>query len=428
MSSQPPHPPGRVNQQPKHGIPEVANSPFSYGKTSTNHTVSKFYDQTIVNSQVAPVAYVLPAEETTFTIPPEYVLKERRIRRTTIIGFVIVLLILSVLFLFTATSASPTVFVLALIPLTVGVGATFWIGKWDPEPLFMRMLVFLWGAVGAVGFAFLFGNLWQMVFPELSSTTILATVQAPIVEEATKSFIVLIIALFFRKYFSGPVDGIVYIMLAGLGFAFTENILYFIQSVFTSGTVGLGATFIMRGLLSPFAHPLFSLPMGILLGIAVEKQYKWGKTLGLYFLGYIPAMILHAIWNTSATLATDIGMYSLFYLTIQLPLFIGAIILVLKFRKEEANKTYRVLTGYGWLGWFTKTEVETLGTWEGRRYTKTWVKTKPEEAQILVHNLNRDAVKLANLKTMIEEGYLLQDDEIKILNRMWEDKQQMLKL
>jgi hypothetical protein len=67
--------------------------------------------------------------------------------------------------------------------------------------------------------------------------------------------------------------------LRGVGFAFTENILYFGRAFLTGADEGLGtgffaagATFIARGVLSPFAHPLFTCCTGIGVGIAVTTR------------------------------------------------------------------------------------------------------------------------------------------------------------
>ena len=87
-------------------------------------------------------------------------------------------------------------------------------------------------------------------------------------------------------------DGIVYAGMVGIGFAFTENILYLAAAY--NGTDGMGpggtealtGTFVLRCLISPFAHPLFTTFTGIGVGIAVGRPqpqpsgswHRWSAT------------------------------------------------------------------------------------------------------------------------------------------------------
>ena len=56
-----------------------------------------------------------------------------------------------------------------------------------------------------------------------------------------------------RHEFDGVLDGIVYAGMVGLGFAFTENVLYYGRTALEGGDV-LAATFFVRGVMAPFAH------------------------------------------------------------------------------------------------------------------------------------------------------------------------------
>src|SRR3546814_12754020 len=49
---------------------------------------------------------------------------------------------------------------------------------------------------------------------------------APITEEATKGLFLVLLVVWKRQEFDGVLDGIVYAGFVGIGFAFTENILY----------------------------------------------------------------------------------------------------------------------------------------------------------------------------------------------------------
>jgi RsiW-degrading membrane proteinase PrsW (M82 family) len=79
--------------------------------------------------------------------------------------------------------------------------------------------------------------------------------------------------LFRRREFDGIIDGIVYAGIVAAGFAFTENILYFGRAFGEEAEMGGSVLFtlILRGVLSPFAHPLFTSMTGIGAGLAANS-------------------------------------------------------------------------------------------------------------------------------------------------------------
>ncbi len=76
-------------------------------------------------------------------------------------------------------------------------------------------------------------------------------------------------------------DGLVYAGMVGIGFAFTENLLYLAASfdggidVGPGGAVALSTTFVVRCLISPFAHPFFTAFIGIGVGLAIASRRTW---------------------------------------------------------------------------------------------------------------------------------------------------------
>jgi hypothetical protein len=84
-------------------------------------------------------------------------------------------------------------------------------------------------------------------------------VVAPVVEEFTKGLFLVGLLLFRRREFDGIVDGVVYAGIVAAGFAFSENILYLGRAVSEPESAGVLATLFVRGVASPFAHPLFHL-------------------------------------------------------------------------------------------------------------------------------------------------------------------------
>lgn len=381
----PTQPAKKSGYQPMQYPTPVVAQPYTQQQPYQPINTQQFYGQTQPS---------LPSSYQKALIPIDDVRKMQRRKTVTTVSVIIGSFLLSLILGLAALTGGSITFFLALIPLSLVVSSTFWIGRWDPEPGFMRIIAFLWGSVGSVIFTMLVTLL--VVEPIFSSNQFSgAVVQAPIVEELAKGIFVLTIALFFKRYMNSPVDGIVYILLVASGFAFTENILYFSQSLAAGGTEALSQTFVLRGILSPFAHSLFSLPMGILLGLAVRKHYKTGKIMLMFLAGYVPAMCLHALWNGSSYFIADMNLWFLFYGIVQLPLFIGAAFIVMWLRQQEALRTYKYLTAYAHKGWFTVEELQTFASFPGRSYINKWAKTKRNpQAVYLVKKINKNIVNL----------------------------------
>ncbi|WP_396655345.1 PrsW family intramembrane metalloprotease [Microbacterium sp.] len=283
---------------------------------------------------------------------------------------------------------------LALIPLAVVLAAVRLIDRWEPEPRVLVVLAFAWGAVASVAIALLVDLGLFLVFrPALSPAqeALSAIVQAPIVEELAKGLGLLLIFVVGRRTFDGPVDGVVYGALVGAGFAFTENIQYFALAMADGGVAQTTTTFFMRGILSPFAHAMFTAVTGFVLGLAARRGASTRGALGPWCAGLVGAVVLHAFWNGSAVL----GDFFALYLTLQVPLFIGFILGIIALRREEARLTRTRLGEYAAAGWFTAQEVDMLATSAGRRAALAWAATLRGDRTATMRSFIRDATALA---------------------------------
>lgn len=115
-------------------------------------------------------------------------------------------------------------------------------------------------------------------------------------------------------------DAIEMSIVAALGFAFTENIMYFHAIWMQQGPENLMLPFVFRTIFSTFAHVMFSAIFGYYYGISFfakgylidnRRTIKWPKTLQNIFgiqkeeifsiskwvEGFLIATILHAIYN-----------------------------------------------------------------------------------------------------------------------------------
>ena len=93
-------------------------------------------------------------------------------------------------------------------------------------------------------------------------------------------------------------DGFVYAGMVGIGFAFTENILYLGTALLETGGEGLVATFVLRGVVSPFAHPLFTAATG--LGLVFATRRTGAARYLVALAGLAVAILLHGTWNAMA--------------------------------------------------------------------------------------------------------------------------------
>ncbi|OJX94391.1 MAG: hypothetical protein BGO96_15980 [Micrococcales bacterium 73-15] len=296
-------------------------------------------------------------------------------------------------------------FVAALLPLIVVLAAVMWLDRWEPEPKLMLLFALLWGAGVSVVLSF-YGNTWvaetayALTGDPVVADVVSSVVSAPIVEETTKGLGVLVIFLMRRSYFDGVVDGIVYAAVVAAGFAFTENILYF----GASGSA-LASTFVMRGLLSPFAHVLFTACTGIALGIASRSRNR-NAAWWMFPLGLLSAALLHALWNASATLAGFGGETSFFtfYILVQVPLFAAAVILAFWLRRQEAAAIAQRLGEYAAAGWFAPHEVAMVASLRQRSQARAWAARKGPRAGTAMKSFIRDATSLAYLRQRAATG------------------------
>ncbi len=178
-------------------------------------------------------------------------------------------------------------FFIAYVPVVLYLAVPFIIDRYDPEPWWALLGVFLWGALFATGVSAVINTALGNAFGQFVASAI----SAPIFEEATKGLAILGMVLFLHREFDGVVDGIIYGTFVALGFAATENIIYYARNYNT-----LGEIFVLRGVLTPWLHPLFTAMTGIGFGLAREHGETWSKFV-FPAIGYAVGVFLHAWWN-----------------------------------------------------------------------------------------------------------------------------------
>lgn len=122
------------------------------------------------------------------------------------------------------------------------------------------------------------GGFWTTIF---SAFVLVATT-----EELVK-YLALLLYPYQRRFFSEPLDGIVYSIYIGMGFATLENVLYAYRYDIS--------TTIVRALTAVPAHATFAAIMGYYIGKAkFDDRHQKGKWL---FRGLFMAVLLHGLYD-----------------------------------------------------------------------------------------------------------------------------------
>lgn len=267
---------------------------------------------------------------------------------------------------------------LAMLPVSLLAAAFRWLDRVEPEPWRNLVFAFAWGAFAAALVAITantFAMRWiaTATADPAAAESLGATVIAPVVEESAKAAAVLLIFLFRKRNFTGIVDGVVVAGFTATGFAFTENILY-LGNAFgedqEAGASGLAsvtaATFFVRIVMSPFAHPLFTVLTGIGFGLAAlapPRRGRWPRIV-LPLLGLALAMGMHALWNGSAGFG-KFGFLAV-YAVFMVPAFALLTWLVVWTRQRELRTIAAELPAYAAAGWLLPAEPLALSSMRAR--------------------------------------------------------------
>jgi len=247
------------------------------------------------------------------------------------------LLALGAIGLETGLSGFAIGFLMAAVPVPFYIALALWIDRLEPEPLSMLAVAFFWGASIATFFAMIFNTLNEgiltAVFGRASASALTNILSAPLVEELGKGAALLLLFMWRRDEFDDVTDGIVYATMVGLGFAMTENVLYYGRAAVAEGGGVAVTVFFLRGILGPFAHPLYTSMTGIGFGFARESTRTSRKWL-MPLLGLGGAVALHSIWNLAASAGP---LFFVAYLLIMVPAILSVILVALFSLRRQAK-------------------------------------------------------------------------------------------
>ena len=247
----------------------------------------------------------------------------------------------------------------AVTPVPLYVLLALWIDRFEKEPLSMLGLAFLWGASGAVFFSLILNSLSAEAIARLGGPAAAdlgtAVLAAPLVEETSKGLALVLLFLWKRHEFDNVIDGILYATMVGLGFATMENVSYYGEAVLR-GPEASRTAFVVRGVLTPFAHPFFTAMTGIGLGVARET-IRPGWRVVAPVAGLAAAIFFHALWNLSTAFGrVFFGAYFL----VMVPAFLGVLALIAVSQRRERRIIHAHLLRYRRAGHLDRAEVDSL--------------------------------------------------------------------
>ncbi len=188
----------------------------------------------------------------------------------------------------------------------------YYLGKdIHPEPKKMIVKVFLWGMAATIPALFLqiiFSQLLSYIPYQIVSNIIKWFFIIALIEELCKYFVVKLV-VFNSDALDEPLDIMLYMVVAALGFAALENILYLFSPINGLSFEAVLKTTVlisfMRFIGATFLHTLCSALLGYFLALSV----LWGKhRLKLTLLGILLATTLHGLYNFSIiTLASPLN-------------------------------------------------------------------------------------------------------------------------
>jgi len=294
----------------------------------------------------------------------------------------------------------------AVIPLPLLWWAFWWLDRYEPEPRRYKIAAFVWGGVVAVAIALSLQIFIQKTW-DLSDET-MASFVAPLTEEPAKCLFLVLTFLRTRRVIDSFIDGVIYAGIVGLGFAFVENLGYYAAAYLGSpdikiaGAEGVTTTFIVRGVFSPFAHPLFTSAFGIAIGLAVARKSKTAQwSIGI--IGLAASIGLHGLWNGSLSYGGGTG-FLLIYLALGLVLLLLTTFVIIA-RVSQVGVLERSLLYVSERGWIHPDEIPYLSRFNYRKAARRHASTQfGKAAGVAMNRYQQLATEMAFLHDAVMTG------------------------
>jgi RsiW-degrading membrane proteinase PrsW (M82 family) len=219
----------------------------------------------------------------------------------------------------------------ALSGMAAFVFPFLWCAAWwfldfkEREPVRILVTLFFWGmlsALMAIGINSIAGIVLGIIGLGFLSTLLVA----PIAEEAYKGSGVVLLSE--HHEFGSIEDGIIYGFVIGMGFAFIENWIYFLDTPLGSDIISWITLFILRSIVFSANHGAYTAITGAVIALFVSRGFK-APGLGI-LIGMPIAATFHMMHNSAEIISAVFGAAGLLmYCCFLVPIFdYGGVILI----------------------------------------------------------------------------------------------------
>lgn len=163
-----------------------------------------------------------------------------------------------------------TATVWGILPAAVLLGLLWWVDRYEKEPIRLMLVALGAGAVVAPALAALVQNLLDVPTSLAAQTLVPRSslgVTTPLVEEVVRGLAVLGAILVVRHEVDGPLDGLVYGGVVGVGFGLTANVWSILQTPSLGGDT---TPSLFAAMVSGLNHVFYGAVVG--LGIAIWRR------------------------------------------------------------------------------------------------------------------------------------------------------------
>jgi len=279
------------------------------------------------------------------------------------------------------------------------------IDRLRPTTWTMKLLALGWGACMAV-LVSLHLNTWagELMRAEgpvdAAQGTRAAIFSAPFVEEAAKATILFFLAILMRRRMVGVHQVFTLAGLSAVGFAFTENVVYYLRTFLYASTIyqvdpdqELSSIVSLRGVVLSFGHPLFTSMTALGMTVAIVNRSKLVRVLAPA-AGYLTAAFGHMAFNGLSSMSDSIA-----------PLLIGgwvavaAILVYLGFRYVHQVRTIGArLSEFVQAGWLTPDDPKVFSSFFGRWRLTLAASLRGPRVLANTLRLQRDLTELAYVR------------------------------